>query len=346
MDDQHLFSSIKGRLNNTEEASVQRWRGASPENERRYRELAEILVAAGSAEEPLESTPPSALWLIHRAESRAASLASPTEGASQIAARRSSGPGHRVRWGVAVAAVLVLSFAVGRGVDSSLPAKDQIEIEEFASGSVEAATVTLRDGSVVRLAPRSRLRVTSGRARDVALWGRAFFAVAKDPDRPFRISTAAGDVEVLGTRFEIESRDEALHIAVIEGRVALSVRGNRNEVPAGLMRRVIAGVTLPAEPIPDDHAIADWAGTFLAFQDTPLREAAREIGRLYGISVEILDDALAAQTITAWFVDQPLDQVLAILCMVAQAECIGAAGDDTIILRPETRPRSDASTEP
>jgi len=278
-----------------------------------------VLDAATLSRKLAESTPPSPLKLIHEAETMAR---------AQRTTSRSRRPWWRPgleswpRWGVAAAAVLVLSLALGRAMTDSVATTSHFEAEEFATGMADAATVTLRDGTVVRLGPQSRLRVMAGEGRSVALRGRALFSVAKDPERPFRIETDGGSVEVLGTRFELETRDEELRVAVLEGQVALSARDRRTEVSAGEMRQVVKGLTMPAVPIPDDFDIVEWAGNFLAFRDTPIREAAREITRLYGVEIVVPDTYLAGHTITAWFADEPLEQVLRVFCMVAQARCV------------------------
>jgi ferric-dicitrate binding protein FerR (iron transport regulator) len=67
-------------------------------------------------------------------------------------------------------------------------------------------------------------------------------------------------------------------------------------------------------------AVATWAGTFLAFQATPLGEAAREIERVYGTPVTITDTTLARETITATFTDRPVQEVLNV-CAVLSARC-------------------------
>jgi transmembrane sensor len=328
MDDHVLFRSLKGTSPVAEKAAVNAWRRESDENERRYLEIAEVLAAASRAEQKVEAPPPSPLKLIHQAESSGAS-------GGTLVGRRSS-PWHGVpamwpRWALAVAALLVLTIAVGRHQPGNMPVIG-FESEEFVTGSAEAATVTLSDGTIVRLGPQSRLRVTSGKGRDVSLWGRALFSVARDPDRIFRIETPAGTVEVLGTRFELEAHDQDLRIAVIEGLVALSARGQRTEVQAGEMRRVVGGATLPAVHVPKEAAVGDWVGNFLAFRDTPVSDAVAEIEMMYGVRIEINDPALARQTITAWFSDQPLDQVMTIFCMVAQATCTSSSQGDLITL--------------
>ncbi len=326
MDDYILFRSLKGQSTPDEETSIRAWRDGSPEHERHYQELVEVLEAAKDSRRLADSTPPSPLKLIHQAETTAS--AQRTVSRARPSSWR-SGFDSWPRWGVAAAAALALGLVLGRTMTSPVVATSHFEAQEFATGVGDAATVTLLDGTVVRLGPQSRLRVMAGEGRSVSLRGRALFSVAKDSQRPFRIETDGGSVEVLGTRFELESREEELRVAVIEGQVALSARDRRTEISAGEMRQVVKGLTLPAVRLPDDFDIADWAGDFLAFRDTPVREVAREISRLYGVEIVVGDTYPPDHTITAWFADESFEQVRRVLCMVAQARCI--TGEDGAI---------------
>jgi ferric-dicitrate binding protein FerR (iron transport regulator) len=67
--------------------------------------------------------------------------------------------------------------------------------------------------------------------------------------------------------------------------------------------------------------VATWVGTFLAFQATPLGEAAREIERVYRTPVTIVDTTLARETITATFTDRPVQEVVNVVCAVLSARC-------------------------
>ena len=178
--------------------------------------------------------------------------------------------------GAAAALLLVgLGLWVRRG-----PTVPAFGADEFVTGPSGISTVTLRDGSVVRLGPRSRLQVMShDLRREVRLEGRAFFAVAHAPERPFRIITSAGTVTALGTRFDLSASGENLSVALLEGRVVLSTPGRELALAPGQATRVVDGTPLPVSRIPDRDRLLEWAGNFLAFQETPLGEAALEIER-------------------------------------------------------------------
>lgn len=308
--------ALSGEASEEELARLAAWRGAAPENERQYRRTERLVRAARelrSAADPVPRPPTSEDVIARVALTRRRRAT-----AARAAARWAP-------WAVAAAAVLVAALEVARpGSDADwAPA-------EVVTGPSELATVKLGDGSVVRLAPSSRLQVTGGRAREVMLEGRAFFAVAEQDAQPFLVRTSAATATVLGTRFELATGGGGLRLRVLEGRVALEAPENRVEVGAGEESAVRHGAASHPTRLADADSVLAWLGRFAAFQATPLHEAVREIERLYGVAVVVADSTLAAQTITATFTDRPLDDVLDVLCAVLNAQCTSGDGVVTI----------------
>jgi len=88
----------------------------------------------------------------------------------------------------------------------------------------ERRTLTLRDGSVVTLDARSRIRVEyQDNERLIALeQGQARFDVARDPARPFRVRARDQTVIALGTQFNVEIVAGNVLVTMIEGHVAVT----------------------------------------------------------------------------------------------------------------------------
>lgn len=310
-----LARSLKGEASPEEEDAVRAWRRASPENDAEYRQLARLVEWAVRLPERLEIPPrPSAAELIRRG--------SPPR-VIDLRGRFSRG---RRAWLAAAAAVVALLGAYLYRSRSHGTASG-FGVQELVTSDTETSTLELQDGTVIRLAPSSRLRVLGGRGRrEVALEGRSFLAVAQQHGAPFVIRTGAGEVTVLGTRIDVEARGRDLRLVVVEGRAALSTPGGRTEVTAGEMGRILNGEAAGVVKVPDVGSIVGWTGTFLAFQSTPLGDAAREIERVYGVRVEIQDDNLAQRVITAWFWDKSLAEVLDVVCLAVAARCSSEAG--------------------
>src|SRR5690606_13338431 len=127
---------------------------------------------------------------------------------------------------------------------------------EIITGMSESTTIRLGDGTIVRLGPESRLRVVGDRdRREVWMEGRAFFAVARDEARPFHVRTPAGDAVVLGTRFDLEARDD-LRVLVVEGAVRLGADGKELDIESSQLG-TIAPDHPPTQKELDPDAMAE-----------------------------------------------------------------------------------------
>ncbi|MGH7711293.1 MAG: FecR family protein, partial [Gemmatimonadaceae bacterium] len=198
---------------------------------------------------------------------------------------------------------------------------------DVVTGASEMTTVQLPDGSVVRLAPASRIRFTaSTTVRELTLDGRAYFAVARIPGRPFVVRTRLGDAQVLGTRFELTAEHDSLRLLVVEGRVALSAGGERVEVRAGQQSGARGGAPLPATFVADRARMHEWVGKYLVFQATGMVDVAREINETYGVRLVLTDSMIAHRTVTAKFMDWRGDQVVDVICSIVGASCESRAG--------------------
>lgn len=332
--DHLLFRSLKGDTSPPEEQTVDEWRQSSPDHESYYREMARLLELtreAGADVDRAIGSAPAASEILRTAGTPVAGH----EGGTG----RDRHPGRRIWWfgGLGVAAAAVLAF-ISLGPDRSASRELlSFGVDEFATGPRDVATVQLRDGSVVRLAPNSRLRLGGSRGeRSVTLNGRAYFAVVKLEGHPFTVRTGGGDVAVLGTRFEAEARGAELRLLVVEGRVALSGPGRRIELGAGQMARAVDGaVSLPTSvPPADARRLLEWTRDFLVFQRTPIDEVAAELRRRFDYTVAIVGERAGEHTVTAWFADAAPPEVVRVVCKVLAARCTIDVARATIDLRP------------
>ena len=325
MHDDILARVVTGRATDAERRRVEDWCRESESNEQRLQAVARMLSWARDAETHRpQSTPPSVSVITAAAEVPSAEPLRPPDsgrGLARVALRWF--PTSVPRTALVAAALVLIALGVSQWFDTG--SEDSgFGVRQFRTGPGERATVVLTDGTVVRLAPESRLVLDEGSSvRNVSLFGRAYFAVAHDESSPFTVATGAGDLRVLGTRFVLDAAVEDLSLVVIEGRVALTGEGDEEtvEVHGRQMAKLVKGTRLPVVEAEGPAAFAEWFGNFLAFQDTPLREAVQEIERAYGVTIEIVDPALGDRTITAWFAGWELPDVIEVVCTVATARC-------------------------
>ena len=309
--DEIIDREQRGEASAAELQQLAEWRRASIANEHEYRRLVRMLAVTRTLVSSLRTETPSAAAVLGRRRDDVAPAVS-----------------KRARWmpwAIAVgaaAAGLVAGFVLPK---TRLPAQSW-GVADVATGTAEMTTVQLGDGSVIRLAPSSRLRVSaSDSAREVTLDGRAFFVVAKMPDRPFVVHTTVGNARVLGTRFELATRERELQLVVVEGRVALSTQTGKVEVRGGEQSGVRDQQPLAPTPVANADRMEQWVGKFLVFQSTSVSDAAREVERMYGVRV-VADSVISRRTVTATFTDQTATQVLDVICSVVNAQCESKPG--------------------
>jgi transmembrane sensor len=313
MTDDEILRILDGEGSEAERQALVAWRRQSPEHERRVRRLLLVDGAVRSVAGPSRTVPrPSAGRLLRPA--RRAGVRRRLVAAAAVAA---------------VAAAVMLAVSADRAGDRD-PGVGW-GLAEVTTGPNEASTTRLADGSIVHLAPGSRLRIGDGQqGRGVWLEGTAFFAVAHRKGDPFVVRTAAGTATVLGTRFELRASSEGLRLVVVEGRVALRDAGGEVLVSAGEVAHTGGSERPAVATVADPRAMAGWLGRVLLFQDTPLRDVAREVEDQYGMQVMIVDSALARHLVTGAFPEQPAESVLAVVCQVVGAVCTFDAETATI----------------
>lgn len=198
------------------------------------------------------------------------------------------------------------------------------------AGRGQVTTVQLIDGSRVTLAGGSTLAVPASfgrRVRDVVLRGQAYFEVAHDRARPFRVHSRNAVTQVLGTKFAVRaySDDSAVAVVVAEGLVALSPADSATSSVAGvpaiarvLLARGDAAQLDAAGRMRVEHGVdvarrLGWVSGRLAFVNTPFRDVVREVERWYDAEIIITDSALARTPVTVSFDNDPLGEIMDLL---------------------------------
>lgn len=322
--DEIILAALQNRMSPGDIVRLEEYRGASPVNEAHYQQLSELWKASAGGD-PLivpNSAPPAQLLRALRRRQQK----SPDVRFTLVSRPRS----HWVIPGLAavagVAATLVF-MSLGENRQGAVDAGVALSAAEFVTDTLETATARLEDGSVVRLAPRSRLRVIPvGKRREVWLDGEGYFAVAHNARRPFRVRTRVGNVEVLGTRFDARVEGSNLRVIVTEGTVALTAGSRRVLVPAGNVGTVGEDRIPTVSAVANHAALLEWMNGALIFQNTPMWDVARELEIRYRIRVLLPDSAVASRRVTAWFSQQDAAQVLAAICRAVEAHCTFANG--------------------
>lgn len=150
----------------------------------------------------------------------------------------------------------------------------------------EKTTVLLPDSSLAILNAYSNITYDKrgwDKNREVVLNGEAFFQVAKGS----RFTVMAGDgiVEVLGTEFNVKSRDEYFEVICYEGLVKVTKNQKSTELPAKHLFRSMNDITVieKEEYNESPHLIAGES----VFYSVPFEEVIKEFERQYDVAVSI-----------------------------------------------------------
>lgn len=155
-----------------------------------------------------------------------------------------------------------------------------------------AQTFTLPDSSSVTLAPGSTLRLQKHKdKRLVQMTGKVYFNVRHDDRAPFRVDAGSGFVKVLGTRFQVDSRDP-ISVSVVSGKVLFSAIRSGEEaliLTKGQSAVLDPAASKPVEITPKHPNPAAWATDEFIYDNTPLPEVLSELSEYYDVTLVAFD---------------------------------------------------------
>ena len=155
-----------------------------------------------------------------------------------------------------------------------------------------AQTCTLPDSSSVTLAPGSTLRLQKHKdKRLVQMTGKVYFNVRHDDRAPFRVDAGSGFVKVLGTRFQVDSRDP-ISVSVVSGKVLFSAIRSGEEaliLTKGQSAVLDPAASRPVEITPKHPNPAAWATGEFIYDNTPLPEVLSELSEYYDVTLVAFD---------------------------------------------------------
>ena len=219
-------------------------------------------------------------------------------------------------WQIAAALVAVATGATLWSRAAKAPSGAPVMREVFALNG-QRTTLTLDGGIRVSLNGGSRLSYAASGdagARDVYLDGEAYFEVAHDPGRTFRVHAKRGVVRDIGTRFSVRAyaSQANVEVAVVEGAVALSADSASPaiELAAGDLGVLPdAGAPTVTHPASLDRYIGFATGS-LVLEGMTLRDVASTLERWYGVGVTVDDAVLGTRPVVARFRGETITQAL------------------------------------
>ncbi|WP_439481266.1 FecR family protein [Cyclobacterium plantarum] len=212
-----------------------------------------------------------------------------------------------------------LSFMVNLFLPQPLPQLVELPViyeEHIASPGVKS-NLTLQDGSKVILNSGSSLRYIKNfesHQRVLELQGEAFFEVAEDKKRPFKVKTGPVTTTALGTSFNIKAfENEPLDISLFTGLVAVDFelmpsQNTRLDKGQGLH------INLDREEVKqvafDAQKVLAWTKKTIVFEHTPMIEIKRVLENWYGVKISFANLPRNDLELSGRFHNQTLENVL------------------------------------
>lgn len=200
---------------------------------------------------------------------------------------------ENIRTTAAAVAILLIGFSALWLLNRANNNQILSQQTEIISPAGQKSKIVLPDSSVVWLNSGSSLKYKGNfnrKEREVILEGEAYFEVAKNNSKKFRVKTGILNVDVYGTAFNVKnySNDDFQEITVSEGRVGISGK-------AGEIRQLIRGDQAILNKKSNEIVFAKtspevinaWKSNELIFDNTPLEEAIKYMERWYGVQITI-----------------------------------------------------------
>lgn len=175
-----------------------------------------------------------------------------------------------------IAAVLIISLGLFYFVNNP-------SAKNFNTQYSENKTITLPDNSVVNLNEFSNLQYQTKKwkeNRNLQLKGEAFFDVEKGSR--FNVNTSYGTISVLGTEFNVLSRDSIFKVSCYEGLVQVTYNQKTIKLPAGA-EFTLSNITEEKTNIV--LATPQWLNNKSVFERVLLNDVIKELEKHYKISV-------------------------------------------------------------
>jgi transmembrane sensor len=150
--------------------------------------------------------------------------------------------------------------------------------------------VDLSDGTKVWLNASSSLTYPSvfkGKERYVELTGEAYFEVAKDKSKPFKVKSGRQVIEVLGTHFNVFAYpdDKKIQTVLLEGSIKIS-KGNKTRLirPGQLASTVDSSDVISTATADLEKSMA-WKNNEFIFNGENLETIMKSVSRWYNIEI-------------------------------------------------------------
>ncbi|MEP0986774.1 FecR domain-containing protein [Ekhidna sp.] len=181
----------------------------------------------------------------------------------------------------------------------------------FSTTPAESKTIDLPDGSQVILNASSTISYMDQWDRAVTLDGEAFFEVVKGGK--FSVITNIGSVEVLGTSFNVYSRDSTFEVACKTGKIKVQIPSKSLEEPLTPGQTIRLETDTVKRSSLDTELVGKWQAGEFYFSEQRLSNVLKEVERQFNVSINLPD---TTDTIfDGYFTNKDIDSALEMVCL-------------------------------
>lgn len=158
----------------------------------------------------------------------------------------------------------------------------------------------LSDGTKVWLNASSSITFPTSFAaneRKVILTGEAYFEVAKDKKRPFRVSVNDMQVNVLGTHFNVNaySDEDVVNTTLLEGSVLLTEKNRKVLLRPGQQAQTEKSGSIIVKDDVNLEEVMGWKNGVFYFENASLQSVLRQVSRWYDVDV-VFENGVPSRT--------------------------------------------------
>ena len=187
--------------------------------------------------------------------------------------------------------VIKLNGQIAYTKTGNAKADDAILFNTISTARGNQYQLVLSDGTKVWLNAASSLRFPTsfkGKERRVEVTGEAYFEIAKNPSMPFKVQAGSGEIDVLGTHFNVNAyADEpSVKTTLLEGAVAVKKATALQMLTPGQQAQFSPQGAITLSGNVDVARETAWKDGFFWFDNTDIHSLMRQVSRWYDVEVE------------------------------------------------------------
>jgi ferric-dicitrate binding protein FerR (iron transport regulator) len=318
-----LARYLNSECNSEEAEQVEGWINASVEHQQEFEKLSKAwdLAGSGAGFEKWDAQGSKEQFLLKVIQNQAVLI---HEKEQQVQIKRLQ---VRNLWKYAAAAILIIGIS-GILVFTFPGSHQNGAFTEVAVSKGSKSQMTLPDGSQVWLNADSKIKYTgefNTVDRNIFLEGEAYFEVAKNPSKTFRVNAGGLIVEAVGTAFNVKAYPEenVVEATLLEGSVKIGLESK----PAQRMllkpdeqvfyykpdqQKMLTEKMLISKGI-ESKQFTSWINGQITINSETLESLVVKLDRKYDVKFHFDDPDLKKLRFTGVFKDETIEQILEVL---------------------------------